>query len=108
MRGAARAYFLGGYDRALRNLYSDLWMIDLSSLFLSLDEEQGDVEREIEEETSTSDNVNDTNLGVIEPPALEAEAFASPSMPTSSSSRVGIFMATTSAVAVVSAMMQFL
>ena len=108
MRGAARAYFMGGYDRALRNLYSDLWMIDLSSLFLSLDEEQGDVEREIEEETSTSDNVNDTNLGVIEPPALEAEAFASPSMPTSSSSRVGIFMATTSAVAVVSAMMQFL
>lgn len=108
MRGTARAYFMGGYDRALRNLYSDLWMIDLSSLFLSLDEEQGDVEREIEEETSTSDNVNDTNLGVIEPPALEAKAFASPSMPTSSSSRVGIFMATTSAVAVVSAMMQFL
>lgn len=108
MRGTAQAYFMGGYDRALRNLYSDLWMIDLSSLFLSLDEVQDEVQREIEEETSTGDNVNDVNLGGIEPPALEAEAFASPSMPTSSSSRVGIFITTTSAVAVVSAVLRFL
>ena len=107
MRGTARAYFTAGYDRALRNLYSDLWMIDLSSLFISLDEEQ-EVERKIQEETSTGDNVIDTNLGDMEPPALEAEAISSPSPLTSSSPRVGIFMTTTCVTAVVTAVLYFL
>ena len=108
MRGTARAYFMGGYDRALKNLFSDLWMIDLSRLFLSLDEVQDEVEREIEEETSTGGNVNDTNMGGIESAALEAEAFTSASMLTSSSARFGDFITTTSAVAVVSAVLHFL
>ena len=82
-------------------------MIDLSSLFLSLDEEQG-VEREIQEETSTGDNVIDTNLGDMEPPALEAEAISSPSPLTSSSSRFGIVMTTTCVTAVVTAVLYFL
>ena len=102
MRGTARTYFMGGYDRALRNLYSDLWMIDLSGLFLSLDEEQGDVEREIQEETSTGDIGAGADIKDVESPS----ASASPSMPTSSSARFGIFMATTSVV-VVSAVLHF-
>jgi len=33
MRGTTRAYFTSGYDRQNRLLFSDLWMIDLESLF---------------------------------------------------------------------------
>jgi hypothetical protein len=105
MRGTARAYFTGGYDRALQILFSDLWMIDLSSLFLT------------NEETSTGNSATDAivlgDMGIIDepsdalaPPALEVEAFASPVIPTSSSARLG-FMTITSVVAV-STMFQFL
>ena len=78
MRGTARAYFTGGYDRALQILFSDLWMIDLSSLFL------------------TNQKVN-----AVAPSALEVRT-----MPASSSARPR-FMTITSVV-VLSTIFHFL
>jgi len=37
LRGTARAYFTSGYDRQAGTLHSDLWSIDLSPLFTTVD-----------------------------------------------------------------------
>merc|ERR1712176_362474 len=40
IRGTARAYFTSGYDRTTGLLHSDVWMIDLSSLFTEQQQQQ--------------------------------------------------------------------
>jgi len=113
MRGTARAYFTGGYDRALRILFSDLWMIDLSGLFHSYDGEQ-DFQVEIEEVTGNNgtnavgDMENqDESSASFTPAVLESESSASPAMLTSSSGRINRCMMTTS-VALWTSLLYFL
>jgi len=56
IRGTARAYFTSGYDRTTGVLYSDVWMIDLSSLFTEQQQQQQ------QSTTGTTSNSNDGGL----------------------------------------------